>query len=89
VRRLLRPLLVRLAWWLTTHPGFYSPCDSICCQEVREKAGVFDRRTGDRVREARRWLCRPPATGGIIRVRSTIFVGDEAGPERFEPLNIP
>jgi hypothetical protein len=38
VKRLLRPLLVRIAWWLTTHPGFYSPCDDDHCMDVRKKA---------------------------------------------------
>ena len=30
--------LVKLAWWLTTHEGFYSPCDDPHCDWVRDKA---------------------------------------------------
>jgi hypothetical protein len=33
-----RPLLVRIAWWLTTHDGDYTPCDDDHCIEVRNKA---------------------------------------------------
>jgi len=38
LRWLVRPVLVRLSWWLTTHDGFYTPCDEDCCREVRAKA---------------------------------------------------
>lgn len=36
--RCLRPVVVRVAWWLTTHPGMYSPCADDHCLDVRAKA---------------------------------------------------
>ena len=46
VRRLLRPLVVRWAWELTTHDGFYTPCDDEWhCLEVRRKARAWGART--------------------------------------------
>jgi hypothetical protein len=38
LRWFIRPLLVKVSWWLTTHDGFYSPCDDDHCCDVREKA---------------------------------------------------
>ena len=40
-RRLFGWIVVRLAWWLTTHPGFYSPCDDLHCCDVRDKARAW------------------------------------------------
>jgi hypothetical protein len=38
LRDLLRRPLIRIAWWLTTHDGYYTPCDDDHCIEVRNKA---------------------------------------------------
>lgn len=49
LRRLLRPFVVRLAWELTTHDGFNTPCDDDWhCVEVRDK-GTGLRGEGGRV----------------------------------------
>lgn len=51
VLRVFRPLLVRAAWSLTTHPGFVSPCADDHCIEVRNKARALGDKDDDTLRK--------------------------------------